>query len=167
MPPLARRYSLLDLVRAYLDLRRWRDAHEDLRTHYGARYRALARAFDVEVEQVLAQAADPRELDPEERHLERHALAAIAQDAVRQYEQTSTPFAGCLAAPRIVANVCGPHEKVLSALADATSEALVLLVRDVVAALVPDAAGASVDGARLRELGFDDERAAPDPLDYF
>ena len=170
----ARAYDVVDLAKAFLEARELRDAHEDLRDYSAARFEALRVAFGVDAGIFTAMAEDEegRSTDPaalawREASGEARLFISAGMSMVRHYAHTRSPFEGWYAAPRGVAKVVQPHVNHLRELAEATRDALGLLLSDLLLTLAPHASKARVTSKRLRELGFDDSVPGPDPVDYF
>lgn len=146
------RYGLQDLVRAWLDLRRYGRADPSLATFHAQRYSALAAAFSVELEKAPARFHDP--------------LYDLLQRTAGIYGEAQSPFDVYLEAPPVIISLHRLHGQDLDAAVEALRTSTTDLLGSLVATLWEKPADMTVGPDELLRHGFDPAAAEPDPFDF-
>lgn len=178
----AAQIAFKDLVTAWRDERRWRDAHVDLSRYYGVRYLAYSKAFGAD----LNRCPDPSPPLPAwmdrffaeeialheaiEDRARRGWASAIHRLALRVDKQDraiEVPTGGYMEAPpEIVAtsNRFSPGFREAVELYNRRAQEMIV---ELMAALFPDAAAKAVTSNDLRVSGFDPNAREPDEYLYW
>jgi hypothetical protein len=171
-----------DLVRAWRDMRFWSRAHPDLRGFYLRRYRALAAAFDVDLD--IPPSSNPpmpdwlvewheaqghRRVPPLEHPVwwgrwpeDLHGFVVRADERARTLEG---PFAGYLEQPPALSAAADRFGRGIAEPLRVAHGRIAAMIVELLAALYPDAAARTVTVEELRGAGFDPDAARPDPVD--
>jgi hypothetical protein len=181
-------YTRSALLQAWLKRTRFATAHPDLRDYHALRYQALAAALGADLDQPpdleastpkpsppawLADALahdtdrfahrigrDPLEID--RRSL--HHLLMITRDAVLS---TTSPFARYLEVPPTIAAFSRHYGARIGDSLTGFDTACREMMAELIGCIYGLSADRAVDDEQLREDGFDPDRRAPDPLDYW
>ena len=169
-------YTFSDLVDAWRDARRWENAHKDIASHHGDRYRAFSEAFGAD----LGQVPDPAPPLPDWMRMWGESLdeSASASDwghfvypFILKSEELAGgldgPWAGYLEAPTAINNIYARYSPDVNASFGRACSETLAMCRELLAELFPAAAAKTVTAGDLRAAGFDPEREAPDSFDYF
>jgi hypothetical protein len=153
-----RQFSREDLLSAWLEWKRWGNAHVDLRTYYEARVRALSAAFGVELDELEEGPGRPAWI--------RRCHYELFRKTAEDYNRVHNPFSDYFEeGPEAQFSV--PHAARICSAADGLREAyrhLLLDLMDAIWNLGPDH---RVTAEALRDHGFDPSAPAPDPVDYW
>jgi hypothetical protein len=147
----ARRYDVRDLVRAYLELDRWRDAPR--RRWARRRYEALTRGLGIVGRGPADQPADPAT-----------AVEDFFRRVVEQHDALQSPFAALLEAPEAVVEAYQRHREEVDRSLGGAREALVSVLAVLLEAGWHVEPGATVAHAQLAEWGWDLDERRPDPV---
>ncbi len=146
-------YTYEDLISAYLDARRFQNAHADLKAYHTELYRYLSRLFEADFDKPVPTADWRRE-----------ALWRLFHSTIRRYEETSSPFAGILEAPKEITELYRLHGKRLSESCNQLKQHYFLLLCDLHKRIYGDT-GSPITSEDLKRQGFDDS-TEPDEYDY-
>lgn len=176
------RFDFRDLVRAWSDMRRWSDAHDDLADYHARRCRALSDVFGASFDQPPATAPPmPDWMSTWRREHEwttcneaahrwdnwTEQCLEFASEAENSARSLETPFDGYLEAPVALIAAREQYGHAIEApIHDARARIFDMIV-DLLAAAFPDPAARTITADELRAAGFDPSAPMPDPLDYW
>jgi hypothetical protein len=170
-------YDLTALVETYLDARRHRRAHPDLRDYDARRFGAMAAAFGIPTEPALApdvaaatRARPPVSLLLDDAALEEawrdEPLAGLFLHGVRAVEGITSPFACYLEAPNEVSDLCQRHGRLIAAAIGGARDSVARLLADIISRIWGVPQDRRINDDDLVHAGFDPRQHRPDPLDY-
>ena len=152
-----RRFNRGDLLHAWLEERKYQNAHEKLRDYHGRAAKAYGTAFGIDL-------AHPPGGDAGDDAL---SLYRLLLHVVESRQACGSPFAGYMAAPRIISDLYQSYgkrlEEDLGRLIGTHDELLLALMGKIwETGVFKD----SVTREELRECGHPDG-PEPDPIDYW
>jgi hypothetical protein len=145
-----------DLVRAYVDLRRYEDKHADLADFYTRRYRALSTILGLDL-------TEPPPLDPDDT--DRSALHRVFEEVAQFCCSISSPFSGYVEAPARLVQIAAPYEERFRVHATEQRELGIGLLSELADAIYGPCER-RVPPGELERLGLADSQA-PELDDYF
>ncbi len=146
-------YSHRDLICAYREMRRLKNAHPDLRDYYAKLYRKLSSFFDVDFENPM-RAEDP----------EFEWLRGLFLSVTQCYESVVSPFQGYLEPPKVITEFYQLYGERISKSCEEMKGLYFELMCECYRRIYGDT-GKSTSSKELRRRGFDD-RKKPDEIDY-
>lgn len=146
-------YTYQDLISAYLDVQRFKNAHPHLKGYHTELYRRLSMFFDVDFEKPLPGEDGQRE-----------ELRRLFHSTIRHYRNISDPFSGMLEAPKEINDLYQIHGKRLTELCGQLRQQHFALLCDLYKRMYGDR-GRSITSKILKRQGFDDS-AEPDKFDF-
>lgn len=150
-----RQFSREDLLSAWLDWKRWSNAHVDLRTYYKARALALSAAFGVDLDEI-----------PDEPASEKRWHYGLFRKTAEDYNGVHNPFSDYFVeGPESEFSV--PHEARIRSAADGLRDGYRDLLLDLMTGIWDLRPDQRVSADALREHGFDPSAPAPIPEDYW
>ncbi len=165
-----------DLLSAWLEARRFENAHPDLRDFHARRLDAIQAAFDVDLARGTGgTAATPswlseaaREIAPSRPvEISRRHLKRLFDSATLGYLGTGSPFARYLEAPLAVAALHQRHRNSFHQASSAIHGAHRALLLDLLELIWGLDAEAQVERSAVVANGFDPDERAPEPEDYW
>src|ERR1035437_5591459 len=151
-----RPYDRSDLVSTWLEMRKYRNAHEDLRTYYVAAYSAFAKAFGIDLDVSPLKSPHP-ELDFFHRFFLQVAFA---------YGEVRTPFSNYLCATKEIVALYQKHKRALAKVESSTCKLYMKMLLEMVGLIWGGDAAMQVSWDELVACGHP-EGNAPDPVDYW
>jgi len=146
-------YTYQDLISAYLNVQRFKNAHADLKGYHTELYRRLSAFFDVDFEKPF-----PGE------DWRREELKRLFHTTVSHCRNVSDPFEDILEGPKEVADLYQIYGKRLAELCGQLREQYFALLCDIYKKMYGDR-GRSITSKILKRQGFDDS-ARPDESEY-
>jgi hypothetical protein len=149
------KYNRVDLLHAWLDARKMRHAHADLRNYFGRVATAFCLAFKIDLDQL----ATDHEAFPEDplNDLFRHTLKAR--------QACFSPFSSYLVAPQEIRELFQRHGEPINAVLEAVTCQYDELLLDLLERIFGITSSDFVSRDVLMQCGFPME-PAPDPIDY-
>lgn len=168
-------HDFAEFVGAWRDKRRWADAHPDLATHYAARYRAFASAFEADLDECPTiappvpdcMAARMAEFGISRSDHWHREVYRFTLETDHRYRYLSGPFSGYLEIPPEMLAVRDRFSPAIAKPLAEARNAITVMVLELLVALHPGAAQRVVTQDELRVRGFDPAVPGPDPDDYW
>jgi len=149
-------YDYRDLIRTFIQKKRYEKAAPELRDYYDELYSVLSSFFGTDLDQM----EQTEELKPDSP-----GYGRLFERCLESYLDASSPFGGYLEAPREICDLYQAHGKKLKDLVEKYQDACFNLMCEIYV-LVYGVTDKKITSDDLRKLGFDDSEE-PDKLDYF
>ena len=156
MPPIQRNFDRTDLIQAWLELRRYQNAHEDLQIYHQAASNAFSTAFGIDLEKAPEGVGFPDE----------SGLHSLFLNVAENYGATVSPFSGYMCATREIASVYQRFGEALEEVATSTRRLHKTVLVDLVGRIWGDEVPMCVSQEKLENCGHPGFNA-PDPIDYW
>lgn len=156
MPPTDRSFNRTDLLLAWFSQRKYRAAHDDLRTYHDAKFAAFSKAFRVDLN------ASP-DKDP---FSDEDGLHGLLLNVAGSYEKIGSPFSGYLCGTRAISEMYQKFHEELDNAATVMRAVHINMMTELIEQIWGEDVPHRVDQKDIEAFGHPGWDA-PDPIDYW